>query len=117
MTILDKAAGLVGGDRRKTYGHPKINHGRTAAMWAAYLGVPITPRQVCMMNSLQKISRDAHSPKEDNLVDIAGWALNAEMVDGPDSPLSEPPVLEWGTDTTAVPTSLVDLSSTVSNVR
>jgi hypothetical protein len=32
-----------------------------------------------MLNALQKISRDCNAPKEDNLVDMAGWALNAEM--------------------------------------
>lgn len=77
---LTRAAALVDGPRRETYGHPKDNHARTAAMWSAYLGVPISLRQVCMLNALQKISRDAHAPKEDNLDDICGWTRNAEIV-------------------------------------
>jgi len=78
-TVLEEAQDAVGGERRASYGHPAVNHGRTAAMWSAYLGIQITARQVCMMNVLQKASRDAHTPKRDNLVDIAGYALNAEM--------------------------------------
>jgi len=77
--VLDEAASVVLGDRRTFYGPPKINHTRTAAMWSAYLGVQVNPHQVCLMNILQKISRDANRQKIDNLVDIAGYALNAEM--------------------------------------
>lgn len=78
-SILEEAARIVDGPRRADYGTPLENHGRTAALWSAYLGVPITPRQVCMLNVLQKVSRDAHAPKRDNLVDIAGYARNAEL--------------------------------------
>jgi hypothetical protein len=77
--VLEEATSVVLGDRRAFYGPPKINHTRTAAMWSAYLGVQVTPHQVCLMNILQKISRDANRQKIDNLVDIAGYALNAEM--------------------------------------
>ena len=78
-TVLEEAAELVDGPRRHTYGHPRDNHERTAALWSAYLGVPISARQVCMLNALQKVGRDAHRPWRDNLVDLAGWARNAEM--------------------------------------
>ena len=83
MDILKEAARVVDGPRQESYGHPLRNHARTAALWSAYLGVTITPRQVCMLNSLQKISRDANRAKRDNLVDLAGWARNAEMVSEP----------------------------------
>ena len=79
-TVLAEAARVVDGPRRDDYGTPSENHGRTAAMWSDYLGVPITARQVCMLNILQKISRDAHAAKRDNLVDIAGYVRNAELV-------------------------------------
>lgn len=82
VNILDEAARIVDGPRRADYGTPMENHSRTAALWAAYLGVPITPRQVCMLNILQKLSRDAHAPKRDNLVDVAGYARNAELCTG-----------------------------------
>ena len=77
--VLEEATSVVLGDRRHFYGHPKVNHGRTAEMWSAFLGIPITARQVCLLNILQKISRDANRQKRDNLVDVAGYALNAEM--------------------------------------
>jgi len=86
-TILQEAAEVTAGDRQKFYGHPKDNHGNTAALWGAYLtrrfgaGVTLDARDVCLMMALLKISRDANRRKRDNLVDIAGYARNAEMVD------------------------------------
>lgn len=81
IDVLAEALQVVK-DRGASYGPPSVNHARTAALWSAYLGVPITPRQVCMLNILQKISRDANKPKRDNLVDVAGFAWNAEACDG-----------------------------------
>lgn len=80
-TILAEAARITSADRNKTYGPPRDNHSRTAALWSAYLGVPITYRQVCWMNVLQKASRDVHKPGRDNLVDGAGFLRNIEMAD------------------------------------
>ena len=79
-SILGEAFGIVHSTRRAEYGTPQQNHDRTAALWSAYLGVEITARQVCMLNVLQKISRDAFKPKHDNLVDIAGYAENAALL-------------------------------------
>lgn len=81
VSVLEEASNVVNGPRRETYGHPRDNHSRTAAMWSAYLGIPISMRQVCMLNALQKISRDVNKAHRDNLVDLAGWAANAEMVE------------------------------------
>lgn len=73
----------VNGPRRDDYGHPATNHARTAALWSAYLGTEINAEQVCMLNLLQKVSRLVNSPDhQDSLVDIVGWAINKEMVDG-----------------------------------
>lgn len=80
-TILEEARRIVDGDRRQDYGHPSENHGMTAALWTAYLGVDVTARDVCLLNILQKVSREGSgAPKRDNLVDIAGFARNAEIV-------------------------------------
>lgn len=87
-SILDEAARIVNGDRQQSYGHPRDNHGCTAELWTAYFrrcgllrdDATITARQVCIANALQKCSRDANSQERDNLVDIAGFAANAEMV-------------------------------------
>ena len=79
--ILDEAARITRGARPEKYGPPKENHSRTATYWSTYLGIKLSARQVCMMNILQKISRDGHSPERDNLVDIAGWAQNADNLE------------------------------------
>lgn len=79
-TILEEAQRIVHGARRDHYGHPLDNHGRTAGFWTVYLGREITPEDVCFMNILQKISRNMNLATPDNLVDIAGYAANVEMV-------------------------------------
>lgn len=80
--ILQEADRIIHGERNKTYGSPLKNHTRTAALWTAYLGVQITAEQVCFLNILQKISRSASGvPHRDNLVDIAGFTGNIEMVE------------------------------------
>lgn len=80
-SVLAAADRAVRGPRRTTYGSPAENHARTAELYSTYLGVPITARQVCFLNILQKVSRDAHLAKRDNLVDIAGYAENADLVE------------------------------------
>lgn len=82
-TVLGDAAKAVA-DRGVNYGTPTENHGRTAALWAAYLGCPVTAFDVCMLNILQKTSRArCDSTHRDNLVDIAGYAENAERITTP----------------------------------
>lgn len=79
-TILEEGQRIVHGARQNDYGHPLDNHSRTAGLYAAYLGIPITAEQVCFLNILQKISREMNRPTRDNLVDIAGYAANVEMI-------------------------------------
>jgi hypothetical protein len=87
MTILDKAADVTKNARQSAYGHPLDNHGCTADMWAAYVAkrfgvdLQLTALDVCYMMILLKVSRLAHDPThEDNWVDIAGYARNAEVI-------------------------------------
>lgn len=80
-SILAEAGDAVHGDRRKDYGSPLENHDRTAKLWSSYLGVTVTAEDVCMLNILQKISRARHAMKRDNLVDIAGYAANVELIE------------------------------------
>ena len=81
---LEKAAAIVNGDRQRDYGHPKDNHGCTAAMFAAYLhrrGGVVDAEAVCVFNLLQKVSRLANTPGHpDSLTDIIGYALNIAML-------------------------------------
>ena len=95
MSILDKAKELVMGSRQSDYGRPADNHTRTAILWNAYLDAKrvgsgtivgidrLGPEDVCFLIMLQKISREMNAPKEDNLVDIAGYALNIDLIRNP----------------------------------
>ena len=88
--ILIEANNIVHGDRNEAYGHPKDNHTTTAILFSHFLkrkygkGMGTTPlldaEDVCFFNILQKISRAANSYRRDNLVDIAGFAANIEMI-------------------------------------
>lgn len=79
-TILDEAK-RVCAERQAAYGPPQKNHDMTAALWSVYLGIPISARDVCLLNGLQKVSRDrCGKPKRDNLTDLAGFADNAHRV-------------------------------------
>lgn len=79
-SILEEAVRAVHGARNDDYGSPLTNHSRTAAFWSAYLGIPISPEQVCMLNILQKVSRGMNRITRDTLVDISGYAANVEMI-------------------------------------
>ena len=78
QSVLTEAEGLVHGDRNTTYGHPLDDFSRTAQMWSALLGTPVTPEQVGLCMIAVKLSRECHLPKRDNLVDIAGYAETVE---------------------------------------
>lgn len=89
VNCLLKADDLVGGDRQRTYGHPKDNAARVARHWTAYLkdklkdGEEITAYEVPFMMILLKIARETGAPgiNPDNLVDIAGYARTAQLID------------------------------------
>jgi len=92
MSVLAEAARVVDGPRQAEYGHPRDNHGCTAAMMQAYLkrrygSARFDARDVCVFNALQKVSRLAHTPDHtDSLVDICGYARNYEMLGEPPEP-------------------------------
>lgn len=75
---LDKAKGLVCGDRAKDYGDPAQLYGPLADAWAAYdraCGSRMqTGRDVTNKLGIMKFFRDAITQKEDNMVDAAGYA-------------------------------------------
>ena len=85
-SILGKDHRAVHQERGPLYGHPLDNHGTTAQMFAAYLSrkygqqITLDAEDVCFLNILQKVSREAHEPTEDNLTDIAGYAHNVELI-------------------------------------
>jgi hypothetical protein len=78
--LLDEAKAVVTGDRSEDYGSSYASFSRIAAMWGAYLGTPVEPRDVAAMMSLLKISRLTTKGKRDSWVDLAGYAaLGAAM--------------------------------------
>ena len=74
--ILDTAKRCVCGDREQDYGNPENSFNTIAALWNAYLGRGyIEPKDVAAMLALLKIARIASGhAKEDNWVDLAGYA-------------------------------------------
>lgn len=80
LGFVEKLLAAVGRERAADYGTPEENHARTAALWSAYLGVSVTAHDVCMLNVLQKVSRTRHKVTPDSLLDVAGYAANAELI-------------------------------------
>lgn len=73
--LLREAERLVNGDRNTQYDEPAADFARTAAMWSAYLGVPVALHDVAAMMALLKLARIRHSPTHrDNWTDLAGYA-------------------------------------------
>ena len=82
--ILEAAAKCVCGDREQDYGSPENNFRTIASLWMAYLrpkctrpdaDLCIVPEDVAAMMALMKIARIASGhAKEDNWVDLAGYA-------------------------------------------
>ena len=75
--ILDTAKSIVGGERQDQYGNPEDNFERIADLWSVYLNcdVMIQAADVACMMILLKIARIATGAgKDDNWVDIAGYA-------------------------------------------
>ena len=91
--ILQEAEDIVGGERLKTYGPPRESFERIAALWSAYVNTPITPVDVAHLMILLKVSRNKKH-KRDNLVDIAGYALLADMLASKEAPAEEAPAEE-----------------------
>lgn len=79
-TILAEADRLVSGDRGSDYGHPLDDFSKTALIWHAILGIPVTPEQVGLCMVGVKLSRECNRHKRDNLVDTAGYAKTVQMI-------------------------------------
>lgn len=86
-TILEEATRVVDGPRGADYGHPFDNDSRIAQIWSAILSgtlgmdIELPAHAVAPMMIGLKLSRHAHRRTRDNLVDIAGYARTAEMVE------------------------------------
>jgi hypothetical protein len=85
LKTLETAIELVCGDRAESYGSVEDNFKTVAAFWSDYLGCDVWDRDVAAMMVLLKVARiKAGKKKDDNWVDIAGYAsCGAELDDVP----------------------------------
>jgi len=60
-------------DRGQFYGHPSDNMQRTAALWSAYLEMPVTDYQVAMCMALVKVARSMETAKVDTYIDATAY--------------------------------------------
>ncbi len=74
--ILSVAKSCVCGERQEDYGTPESNFKTISKLWNAYLGDNVTDaHDVAMMMALLKIARiRSGRRKEDNYIDLAGYA-------------------------------------------
>lgn len=84
-SVATEAHAAVYGDRGKDYGHPRDNFTDTARIWNALLAdkltADITAEDVARCMIGVKLARDLHSPKRDNRVDIAGYAITLDRLE------------------------------------
>lgn len=78
--VLNTARDLVTGDRNSAYGPPTQDFDRTAGMLTALFGERLRPgtqfvgSDVARIVACVKLSRSVHARKEDNWIDLAGYA-------------------------------------------
>lgn len=87
LSWLEEAAKVVRTSRRSTYGHPLLNFARIAALYNTYFegrlveGQFITPVDIVYLNIMTKIAREKQIHKDDNVVDIIGYAATHNAID------------------------------------
>lgn len=82
LSILEMAANVISSGRVDTHGNHHTSHANVASLWQAYLGQPLSSRDVALMMVLLKVARTMegeHNP--DDYVDICGYAALAQDLD------------------------------------
>lgn len=97
LDTLKAAAECVCGSREEDYGSPEDNFAVIAALWTAYTGTDVTPKDVAMMMALLKIARAKAGSKPDTYVDLAGYAACGAEISA-----REPKMTAKRKDTTSV---------------
>ena len=80
LGVLQKAHDIVYGRAELEYGSPVDSNARIAGMWTALFGCHFDAHDVALAMICVKLSREMHSHKFDNLVDIAGYAELAQRI-------------------------------------
>lgn len=85
--VLREAERITATDRNSSYGEPEDNFARIAAFWNVYLqdklkpGEQISAGDTAALVIMIKLAREMNAPKEDNKIDIAGYAACWAEVD------------------------------------
>jgi len=85
--VLDEAKRITATDRNSSYGEPEDNFQRIASYWNVWLqdklkdGAQITAGDTAAMQIFVKLAREMNAPKEDNKIDLAGYAACWAEVD------------------------------------
>jgi len=83
---LKEAHKIVCEGREADYGSPEQNFAVIARLWSDYVGYPISPTDVAVMMALLKIARIRNGKfKEDNFIDLAGYAACAAELATPET--------------------------------
>lgn len=64
------------------YGPPDESFLITAKLWSSLLGINVQASQVPLMMILLKVARESFKHKDDNIVDIAGYADCIRRING-----------------------------------
>ena len=83
--ICEKALRTINGERQDQYGNPEDTFFRIACLWSSYLGREIEGSDVANMMILLKMAREKGGKgKQDNYVDLIGYAALAARMRGYD---------------------------------
>lgn len=104
--ILDTSKKIINGERQGTYGNAENNFAVIAGFWSVYLDKPISPADVADMMILMKVARNSSGVyKEDNWIDICGYAALGGEIQGnynepcePKKDFMNPPEKEFSKD-------------------
>lgn len=80
--IFDLAEKIVGGDRQQDYGGVRGSFDQIALVWSGVLGVMVSAEKVALCMIGLKLVRESHAHGDDNVVDIAGYALCLDQLTG-----------------------------------
>lgn len=86
-SVAIEAHHIVHGDRQADYGHPREDFTRQAILWTGLLqhkladGEYLEAEDIARCMIATKLARDVHSPKRDNRVDMAGYAITLDRLE------------------------------------